>query len=51
MKWKGFEGKHNTWEKRRDIDAEVVNEFEANYEGNHLDNSCAVSTYQVYYAH
>ena len=51
MKWKGFEDKHNTWDKRKDIDAEVINEFEASYEGNHLDDPCAVSIYQVRDAH
>ena len=39
MKWKGFKDKHNTWEKRKEIDAEIANELEASNEGNHLDNS------------
>ena len=51
VKWKGFEDKHITWKKPKDIDTEVVNEFEASHEGNHLDNSCAVSIYQVRDAH
>ncbi|KAK3935524.1 hypothetical protein QBC46DRAFT_271564, partial [Diplogelasinospora grovesii] len=36
IKWKGFKDKYNTWEKQRDINAELVNEFEASYEGNHF---------------
>ncbi|KAH8755023.1 hypothetical protein F5883DRAFT_179851 [Diaporthe sp. PMI_573] len=36
VKWKGFHDKDSTWEKRRDIGAELVDEFEASYEGNHF---------------
>jgi hypothetical protein len=36
VKWKGFDDKHNTWEKDRNIGNELVNEFEASYEGNHF---------------
>jgi hypothetical protein len=36
VKWKGFHDNDSTWEKRRDIGAELVDEFEASYEGNHF---------------
>jgi hypothetical protein len=36
MKWKGFPQGDNTWEKRKDISPELVKEFEATYQGNHL---------------
>jgi len=36
VKWKGFPDGNNTWEKRKDISPELVEEFEATYQGNHL---------------
>jgi hypothetical protein len=35
VKWKGFPHEGNTWEKRKDISPELVQEFEATYQGNH----------------
>ncbi|KAJ2903483.1 hypothetical protein MKZ38_009882 [Zalerion maritima] len=34
VKWEGFDDKHNTWEKRKDICTDLIDEFEASYEGN-----------------
>jgi Chromo (CHRromatin Organisation MOdifier) domain len=36
VKWKGFADKDSTWEKNGDIGAELVDEFEASYKGNHF---------------
>ncbi|KAH6701251.1 hypothetical protein BKA61DRAFT_661526 [Leptodontidium sp. MPI-SDFR-AT-0119] len=36
VKWKGFPHEGNTWQKRKDISPEVVEGFEATYQGNHL---------------
>ncbi|KAH8745830.1 hypothetical protein F5883DRAFT_264202 [Diaporthe sp. PMI_573] len=36
VKWKGFDEKHSTWEKRKDIGTDLIDEFEASYEGNHF---------------
>jgi hypothetical protein len=36
VKWKGFPHEGNTWEKRKDISPELIEGFEATYEGNHL---------------
>ena len=36
MKWKGFPHEGNTWQKRKDISLELVEGFEATYQGNHL---------------
>ena len=36
VKWKGFQHGDNTWEKRKDISLELVEELEATYQGNHL---------------
>jgi hypothetical protein len=36
VKWKGFPHRENTLEKRKGISAELVKEFEATYQGNHL---------------
>jgi hypothetical protein len=36
VKWKGFGDEHNTWEKQKDIGAELVAEYEVGYEGNHF---------------
>jgi hypothetical protein len=35
VKWKDFPDEANTWERRKDISAELVNKFEALYRGNH----------------
>jgi hypothetical protein len=36
VKWKGFPHEGNTWQKRKDISLELVEGFEAGYQGNHL---------------
>jgi len=36
VKWKGFPHEGNTWQKRKDISPEVIEGFEATYQGNHL---------------
>ena len=36
VKWKGFDDEHNTWEKRNNISADLIAEFEATYEGNNF---------------
>jgi hypothetical protein len=36
VKWKRFPHEGNTWEKRKDISLELVEGFEATYQGNHL---------------
>jgi Chromo (CHRromatin Organisation MOdifier) domain len=36
VKLKGFPHGDNTWEKQKDISPELVEEFEATYQGNHL---------------
>ncbi|KAH8653993.1 hypothetical protein BGZ60DRAFT_419121 [Tricladium varicosporioides] len=36
VKWRGFSHEENTWEKRKGISTELVKEFEATYQGNHL---------------
>ncbi|KAH6667430.1 hypothetical protein B0J14DRAFT_489712 [Halenospora varia] len=35
VKWKGFPHEGNTWEKQKDISPELVEGFEATYQGNH----------------
>ena len=34
VKWEGFPDEHNTWQKRRDISSDLIDEFEATYQGN-----------------
>ena len=34
VKWKGFDDEHSPWEKRNDISADLIAEFEDSYEGN-----------------
>ena len=34
VKWEGFPNKHNIWQKRRDISSDLIDEFEATYQGN-----------------
>ncbi|KFY96757.1 hypothetical protein V500_02307 [Pseudogymnoascus sp. VKM F-4518 (FW-2643)] len=34
VKWEGFPNEHNTWQKRRDISSDLIDEFEATYQGN-----------------
>ncbi|KAF4625087.1 hypothetical protein G7Y89_g13082 [Cudoniella acicularis] len=36
VKWKGFAHGDNTWEKRKDISPDLVEESEATYQGNYL---------------
>jgi hypothetical protein len=36
VKWKGFTDEDSIWERRRDIGAKLVDEFEASYAGNHF---------------
>ena len=31
VKWEGFLNEHNTWQKRRDISSDLIDEFEATY--------------------
>ncbi|KFX94497.1 hypothetical protein O988_06272, partial [Pseudogymnoascus sp. VKM F-3808] len=36
VKWAGFQDGDNTWQKRDDISTGLINDFEANYQGNYL---------------
>ena len=37
VKWAGFWDEDNTWQKRDDISSDLINDFEASYQGNYFD--------------
>jgi hypothetical protein len=36
VKWAGFRDEDNTWQKRDDISSDLINDFEASYQGNYF---------------